>query len=746
MHEDPLNGATDALTNLMAWVRTHVMPVAQSGYPAEWKRWQEELRAIRQVLARPQTVQVALVGTTGAGKSTLLNALLGVQLLQVGVARSITSFVTRVRHSGSSSYRMEIDFASRDEWALEVERFLKALEPGESDGDGESRSILNNLRRRVEAVYARPLDELADPEELRITPFPPDVERIFAAQRGEAHTFEDVRSMVQHLRSVVRAESPAWPLVKQVTISGPFDVLRGGIELVDLPGTNDLNDARVDVTREFIRTAPFVWLVFSMKRGLTADGRELLEREKVLRTLVLSGSYHALQLIGTHADDVDWSVADQLGLDENVHTEVDLVRAYRQNFMDTSRPVLLELVDSLAKEGDDAATLHRMRDLARRAPIHAVSASTYNRIQGIVRSPAPPVLQDPEDTGVPGVLRSLRQLVDEVGSGLTARTVIQRVNHLQDEIVSFFRARAAAGSPVAARAKLLLEGEVGRLHERTARQLAEAQTQLQERRRAFLDRIAPLLADSVRGVTRTAEDWRQIHAGTLRATVSRGGVFKSPTSGHLYDLNEQVVDPLLNHLPVAWESYFTDELGAVRDRLAQRIEDFTADFIGRAREITQELGGRSLDLLDRQLNTFRERVAFERQQCQLNVVQRVGEVRRMAANGVPSAAKDRMHPAYEAAAEERGAGMKERMLSHLQPAARAAAGPIFDTIHRDLAERLAELESMVADLFAVLERTCAEQAQRVTQNIEMDIDDARVPSEIRALLAELPVAAEGAPA
>ena len=519
-------------------------------------------------------------------------------------------------------------------------------------------------------------------------------------------------------------------------------MLRGGIELVDLPGTNDLNDARVDVTREFIRNAPFVWLVFSMKRGITADGRELLEREKVLRTLILSGSYHSLQLIGTHADDVDWSVADQFGLDQDVHTDAELVAAYRKHFIDSARPVLLEVVDNLANSGDDAATVERMRDLARNAPIHAVSARAYNQIKGIVRSNASLGLQNAEDTGIPGVIRALHQVADQVGGGLTARTVLQRVRQLQAEIASFFRARAAAGNPVAARAQESLATEVKRLADRTANQVAAATTQLEERRRAFLQRVQPLLSSSVQGVTRTAQDWQQIHWGTLRAIVNREGVFKSPSSGRLHDLNEQVVDPLLNNLPVAWEGYFTSELGSVRDRLAERVADFAEDFIGHVRLLTKELGGRSLELLDSQLQTFRERVAFERQQCELSVAQRVGEIRRQAANGMSATAKGRMVPAYEQAADESGPGMKARMLGHLQPAARAAASPIFDTIQHDLVERLVELESLIGDLFVSLERACTDQAAMVAQNIGLDIDEARVAPEIRALLAEQPESAD----
>ncbi len=103
-----------------------------------------------------------------------------------------------------------------------------------------------------------------------------------------------------------------------------------------------------------------------------------------------------------------------------------------------------------------------------------------------------------------------------------------------------------------------------------------------------------------------------------------------------------------------------------------------------------------------------------------------------------------MVPAYGTAAEESGTGMKARMLGHLQPAARNAAAPIFDGIERDLIERLTELESLVVDLFELLEKACIDQAGRVAQNVNLDIDEARLTPQLRALFDAMPAGAERA--
>jgi ABC-type uncharacterized transport system ATPase subunit len=72
---EPIHKAKLALTRLKAWMTSRVEPIARSSHHEEWKRWQAESAAIQSLLERPQSVQVALVGTTGAGKSTLLNVL-----------------------------------------------------------------------------------------------------------------------------------------------------------------------------------------------------------------------------------------------------------------------------------------------------------------------------------------------------------------------------------------------------------------------------------------------------------------------------------------------------------------------------------------------------------------------------------------------------------------------------------------------------------------------------------------------
>ena len=111
---------------------------------------------------------------------------------------------------------------------------------------------------------------------------PPEVERVLSGGQKETGRFTNAKEMLDYLKKLIRGESSLWPLIKQVNVRGPYACLAGGLEMIDLPGLNDPNEARVEVTREFLRTSPYVWVVFSMIRGLTEDIQKILREEKLL--------------------------------------------------------------------------------------------------------------------------------------------------------------------------------------------------------------------------------------------------------------------------------------------------------------------------------------------------------------------------------------------------------------------------------------------------------------------------------
>ncbi|MBZ5627184.1 MAG: dynamin family protein, partial [Acidobacteriia bacterium] len=550
----------------MSWFERHVAPLAVRSYPKQMAQWRKQLAEIQAMLKSPTQVRIALVGTTGAGKSTFLNAVLGQEVLPVGVMAPCTAFVTAVRHATGPGYKVQVQFVTPDEWRKDLDTIVATLGPGETDEEGtdkvESKRFRDAARKRIAAVYRLASDDGFDAETLLATPLPAEVQAVFDAGSRQSDAFADPKEMLAYLRKLVRGDSPLWPLIKQVELSGPYECLSGGIELVDLPGLNDPNEARVDVTRGFLHKSIFVWVVFSMVRGLTEDIQRVLREEKVLRTLVLTGSYHALSLVGTKADEIDMNLADQLGLSEDCSIP-ELVARYRTQTVKQARQQLVEMVRELTAEREDDETAKRMLEMARRVRVHATSANAYMRLEGIGRLRKEYGLTDAKETGIPEVHDHLRQIGRDAGLFSNARVAYQRLRQLRDEIAFFFRARTQEVRPGVDEATRRLQTELAAFRNGIKAVQDRANDQLQTYRQQFHRALEPLLERSVQGVSHSTDSWAVIHWATLKATIQRDGCFRSPTTGRAYDFNEDLATPLLDQLPVSWEKYFTDDLGRV---------------------------------------------------------------------------------------------------------------------------------------------------------------------------------------
>lgn len=741
MKSDHTHGkAKAALESFDVWFRNYVEPLARE-HKAQLEAWEGELEAVRDLLKSRPKVRIALVGTTGAGKSTFLNALLGQQVLPVGVMQPCTAFVTAVRRSDDCDYHLSVDFVAADEWRRELENIVSALRPGDEDDPldsrGEGKRIVEVARKRAQAVFGTDPDDLANPDLLLEMPLPPESARVLRLSGPDRHRFSTAKEMLAHVRKLVRGESSLWPLVKQVELAGPYDALAGELELVDLPGLNDPNEARVEVTRNYLSTCAFVWVLFPMVRGMTEDVRQILRDGKLLRTLVLNGNQNALALIGTKADEIDNDCAEQLGLPEDVIFP-ELVRAYRRQTIGEGRKSLVELTRDLARPGEDGQTLERMIEVARQTPIITTSANAYMKIRGIGGVRKDYGLEKEEDTGIPEIHRLLTEVACRSGGMYAAKQTLERLGELRDEVVFFFRGQAqeVSASVVEAKRRFAQEQEG---FNRTIREAHKrAQDQLAIRRDGFVKKLDPLFASSVHSVRRGTVGWATIHWSTLRAIVQRDGIFRSPSSGRPYDFNEELAEPLLSHLPVSWEQYFTDELGGVTQEFLVHLAESVKSFCKSTRLIVDLLFQKESSSLDQQLEWFEHKVSVMGKAAQERVLTEVQTRRRELATKIPLVAKGHMAPAYGASKGLRGAGIKKRIVEKLQGTAVEAAKPIYSNLQQDLMDGLADLENVIAGMYIQVVKAAETQANIMANNANIGVDDEAANPAIRAVLEAVP--------
>src|SRR5882672_3023790 len=116
-----LQRAKRSLALFENWINERVDPIARGPYPLEMAGWRREIALIRELIDQADRVRIALIGTTGAGKSTFLNAVLGQEVLPVGVMQPCTAFVTAVSYSAGGEYQVTVNFCSRQEWRTDLE-------------------------------------------------------------------------------------------------------------------------------------------------------------------------------------------------------------------------------------------------------------------------------------------------------------------------------------------------------------------------------------------------------------------------------------------------------------------------------------------------------------------------------------------------------------------------------------------------------------------------------------------------
>jgi len=715
-----------------AWLKQEVAKV----FPEKTQEFLREADAILELIDKPAEVRIALVGTTGAGKSTFLNALLCQEVLPVGVMEPCTAFVTTVRHAEGQGYRASIEFITPEEWAQDLDYLATTVEPAGGDDDGQdvTRQMIRAAKARIEAVFGK--DALAVPGvDVRKLELPAEVKAVFAAKSRRDLAFDEAKPMLAEIRKLIRGESVLWPFVKQVDIIGPYPQLPRGVVLVDLPGLNDPNAARVEVTRDYLRRSPFVWVVFNMVRGITEDIQTVLRDEKVLRDLLIYGNYHALGLVGTQADLIQPAVADGLGLAPDC-SDVDLVNAYRTQSTTKARQTLQNMVRDFAPAGSNPEHTETLAAKAGQVPVHMVSAIAYCKLKKVGRYRLDMQL-DEADTGLPGVLQHLEAIGQSEAVSYHERMAAKRLEALRREVVGFFRAQGVPADVVqrlrshVAEADRDFRQELTRHHDASTARMAA-------HREAFNQSLAGYLQDARQGVGEVVEVWRNIHWGSLRAATRKGGRHVT-TRGKRINMGEDVVGPLMKMLPMVWDRFFTQDTRGVVRTYVDAVK-FLCSGYGREvdRILQTNLKSKRKQNYADQVKWFEEKLALLSENTLRQVEVTVRERRTDMANRLIAAAHNELAPALVQAGLQAGSGMKQRMLDILEAQAKEVVQRTYTSIQQDLIDGLLELEARIIRHLAEIRKEAEKQADIFADNCSVDTDEATNNPVLAKLLQSLP--------
>ncbi len=732
-----IHESTDELRELIDDLARHDVHVNGS--------WAAELDRVDELAGSAPEVAVALLGGTGAGKSTLINALSRKRILPVSSMKACTSAITEVAY-GAGGYSVSVEFIDRDSWLKELYQLEQDIADARSAGadDAGASAIGREAMDKVTTVYGDSAGRYLTSLDQTELDEPAEITDAFARGSVLLET-EDDSVFRDELKRYLDSDDRYWPIVKQVRVRGPFDDLDDGVVLVDLPGLNDPNIAREAATKEHLRNAQFVWVVFNMKRALTRDVYDYLAEGDLLRQLFLDGRTGSLTFVGTALDDVDEdNDIDRLGLDDEA-TTVEIVQARAQAVTVEVRNQLEELATVVTRDALEPGELpSHLKDELAHAPIHCVSAKEFQKILGIMRK-RNQVLHDPDDTGIPTLLTHLKTISTDLGTEAHRSRINQALENVRQDVERTVATAAASLQAQREASEQQLE-EVREAATHSRRFLTERSIRAREALDEQISVGSDLLSERLLLATKTAEQeldtaaavWRGMHWATLRATARRGGQWARPD--RQYDIPGQIAKPILDGISATWVDFFGHRAVVAVETFERSLTDAIADFVERfemACSTVPALTGLLAESGPASSSVTKKLVADRLGRLRRDVDERLDRDRRDLSDRVRGEISRALAPAFEVAAAERGSGVRDRMVDILHNAARSVADSTAAEIRKSVNQLLDELRAFIDGEVAEVLVDVDKQADGLTAVVTQQAATKVAPGDLDEREAEL---------
>lgn len=658
------------------------------------EQWVEECR---NALASPSPVSVALLGGTGAGKSTLVNSLLGARVLPTNPISVCTSAITRVRYLAGSEYKASIEIVPRATWEKQVllasEDIKAAKEGDDSDSAFVNTSVIpDDESARLIAIYGAEAFEMFSRDgDLSHLIEPSEIQEAFEKETIQL-IFENTEDLRKGISRYLTSSEAFWPIVRSCVIEGPFESFDHGGELVDLPGLNDPNEAREEMTKTFLETAKFVWVVFNMKRSLGKEITQVLESRDLLNRLMAGGRISTLSFVGTHSDDVSTINPEDFGLEEDAsNSEIALKRnelaeiELRSNLRNVARSVITS--------GESTSESTSLIDAFVESPAFMVSASNYLQIMGATKSRVLPIFEDKYETNVPSLGNHLKTLCIEAGPKANAYTLVSSLEEVVAELATLAReaqTEVALRNSQGAAAKVKLAETAKKSEEELKIDAEKIVSKLRRSLQGAVDRFdkGTALDEEVliKAIQRITAGWAATHWATLRATTSRGGRFHSASKGEI-DLIKELSAPVIQHSMIPWSNFFGKDLPNLTNEASSALQDVLTKYSNSLLqfgaddpEVKGVVTKLMSDLMADVIESVEVSLEVVKKAVESDLNQRRQELHRITEDAIASS----MASVFASAAAERGTGMKVRMNATLESGSKKAVRLACGRVQKEL--------------------------------------------------------------
>ncbi len=713
---------TEALTDkLSAVIHTFRKKESRPELEGLFGRWEKQLTQMRSYAEEGENVSIALLGGTGAGKSTLINTLLGADLLPTHSFRTCTSAAVEISYSPTKQIAVQLEFITESSWEAEKQAFLDEIR--ESRAQGQNLLSQQDFIYKAWSLYRNedgppPLPfPLEDMLALLENPLPERLQT-YLKQGVALFRYRSAEQLKHELTELLTAQGHLWPLLKRVLIRGPFDVLKGGLQLVDLPGLNDPNPAREAITRNYLKQAEFIWLTFNTTRGLTRDVMEILKDRGFMTQVIMDGTLSALAFVGTRADEfVPVLEKQQLQLPAEATLDQILTARHGQ-IQNRVREQLSELTlwfsNRYRIQSQIGDVLNLIGQTLSQSPVLMVSALEHQRLSGWHSGEG--LFTDLQQTGIAALQEYMQNIVSVQGHQARKKMIRSQCQQMNQEIKRLLQALHSRQSlaqlapidqvqlklQINAASKNLELGLIG-LKEALEQRQGEAQATVL---RAFAEVLSQCRAELPEWISA----WGSYPWQTLQRAVKGGGRYTSPSSGTALNLPAEIADSLLGGVAPFWNAFLSEELESEPHRLqtalGEQLLAFSTALKGHPefKKQLEEVQASTLAILTEQAG-----------QTQYRLQEELKAQRRKFAELIQAQTEKSVATACEQAAQLSGAGIKMMMLNTLQSQLESDWPTLAEAAQSQLQEQLAALSHHLLQYLEIMAAVLKDNARLVAE-------------------------------
>jgi predicted GTPase len=655
------------------------------------------LEKLADQVGQSNALTLSVLGTTGAGKSTLINAILGMEVLPQSISGICTAAVTRIRRSENRKFRVEVTYVSKESIENDIERVKKNIDLLLSSNESKEEAIDDSARNRLVSIFG--LENVSYFEktgESRVLKFSEDAfERINRKKdHFDAHNSSELRKLISDFLRVkddaedLEAIQP-WALVQDVLITGDFSELPFGLELIDLPGLNDPNAAREQLTLEYVRKSKFLFVIYNFKRYETKDISNALRQEGLLEQIYGSNSPHAITFIATHCDIISPSADDREKYGEtpeaNANFRNDAMEIHKTQKM---RSFLRREADKIFPTQDGQPS--RFNQYFGESQIFTTSAKvSLDNSRGFKESSA----SDNLHFSIEELRKYIREIVSEEGPKSVLERVKTDFSILAQRVEARIDTQDIQDEAIAQSDKLKLQefhqhlqqvnGVVSELLAQATRSHKEWLWHSSEN----LFSVIQLKPNTVEAFSRSFSRYvNGIPWNTLAATVSADGLYWSSGRQEWIDLRREISDPIKESCVPQTENFYDNTLLKVlhsfQDEIMGQIDKWTTGAIEKA------TSDRDIAPFVKLIEKISKQIDENWEPLQKELQDRFGKTLSEIVQILNDTTRGALNPYTQKASLERGAGMKRRICSTITEGANLCINEVFTYTREKIQEKV----------------------------------------------------------